>query len=80
MSGLESVAGRGFQVDAKRHLADRPGCPANAGTHQQPFVVGHILQDFGERGFKALGAELGGTLKDLCDVAGLQRRTAELAQ
>ena len=80
LSGLESVAGRGFQVDAKRHLADHARCPADAGTHQQPFVVGQILQDFGERGFEALRAELCGALQDLSDVAGLQRGTAELAQ
>ena len=80
LSGLESVAGRRFQVDAKRHLADRARCPADAGAHQQPFVVGHILQDLGERGFEALGAEFGGALQDLSDVAGLQRRAAELAQ
>ena len=80
LSGLESVAGRGLQVDAKRNLADRPWSPSDAGTHQQAFVVRHILQDFGEPGFEALGAELGGTLQDLCDVAGLQRRAAELAQ
>ncbi len=80
LSGMERVAGRGFQVDAERHLADRAWRPADAGTHQQPLVVGHILQHFGERSFEALGAEFGGALQDLFDVAGLQRRTAELAQ
>ena len=79
-SSLERVASRGFQVDRKRHLANRPWRPADAGAHQQPFVVGGILQDFGERGFEALGTKLGGPLQDLSDVAGLQRGTAELAQ
>src|SRR6185437_11991342 len=80
LSGLESVAGRRFQVDAKRHLANHARCPPDARTHQQPFVIGHILQDFGERGFEALRAELRRALQDLSDVTRLQCRTAELAQ
>ena len=80
LPGLERVTGRGFQVDAKRHLADYVRFPSDAGTHQQPLVVGHVLQDFGERGFEALRAELGRALQDLSDVAGLQRGTPELAQ
>src|SRR5665213_470775 len=80
LSGLESVAGRRLEVDAETHLADGPRRPADAGTHQQPLVVGQILQDFGEGGFEALRAELCRALQDLSDVAGLQRQTAELAQ
>jgi hypothetical protein len=80
LPGLERVAGGRFQIDAKRHLADNLRFPSDAGTYQQPFVVGQILQDFGEGGFEALRAELCRALQDLSDVAGLQRGTAELAQ
>jgi hypothetical protein len=69
-----------FHVDSKRYLANRPRGPADAGAHQQPFIVGGILQDFGEWDFEALGTKLGGPLQDLSDVAGLQRGTDELAQ
>lgn len=79
-SSLESVAGGRFQVDPKRHLTNRPWGPADARAHQQPLIVSGIFQDFGERGFEALGTKLGGPLQDLSDVAGLQRETAELAQ
>ena len=80
LPGLECVAGGGFQVHAKRHLADHIRFPPDAGTHQQPFVVGHVLQDFGEWGLETLRAEFRRALQDLPDVAGLQCGTAELAQ
>jgi hypothetical protein len=39
LSGLESAAGRGFQVDARRDLANHPPVPTrHACTHQQPLV------------------------------------------
>jgi hypothetical protein len=47
--------------------------PPDAGTHQQPFVVGHIFQDFGKRGFEALRAKLDRALQNLRGFASLQR-------
>ncbi len=80
LARMEGVAGRRFHIDPERHLADRAWAPANAGAHQQPLLLGHVLQHLGKSCFEALGAEFGRALQDLSDVAGLHGGAAELAQ
>ena len=77
---MEGVAGWRFHIDPKRHLARRARRPADAGPHQQPLLVRHVLQHFGKTRFQTLSTELGRALQDLSDVAGLHRGAAEVAQ
>jgi len=80
LPGMERVAGWRFHIDPKRNIANRSWRPAYARAYQQTAFAGHVFENFGERCFETLGAEFGGTLEDLCKVAGLKRRTAEFAQ
>ena len=52
-------------------MIDGAGRPSDARTDEKPFLVRHIFQHLGERSFQALGAEFGGALQYLPDVAGL---------
>jgi len=54
-------------------MIDGAGRPPDARTDEKPFLVRQIFQHLGERSFQALGAEFGGALQHLRDVAGLQR-------
>ena len=71
LSGLESVASRRFQVEPQRYPTNGPWFPADAGADQQAIIVGQIFQNLGEPSVQSLGAEFGGALQDLPDVAGL---------
>src|ERR1700751_1820975 len=80
LSGLEGVTRRRLQVETQRPSTDDPRFPTDAGADQQAIIVGQILQYLGEPSVESLGAEFGGALQDLSDVAGLQRGAAKLTQ
>ena len=71
LPGVKRITGRRFQIGSQRNMIDASGVPADARTDEKPFLVRHIFQHFGERSIQALGAEFGGALQDLTDVAGL---------
>jgi hypothetical protein len=80
LPGVKRITGRRFHIGSQRNMIDSPDVPADARSDEKPFFVRHIFQHLGERSIQALGAEFGGALQDLPDVAGLQRGSAEFAQ
>jgi hypothetical protein len=77
---LVGVSGRRSEIGSERDVIDGIHVPANASAHHQPVFVGQVFQDFGEAGFEALGAQFGGSLKNLSVVAGLHGNATELAE
>ena len=79
-SGLERVAGGGFDVGADPHLADHALAPADARAHQQALLVGQVLQHLDVAHVQAARRLSGRLLQQPVEVGALDREQAEIRE